>query len=375
MPFASITDVRDLKGKRVLVRAGLNVPLENGVVRDEFRLTQALPTIRFLIEQGARVIVLAHIGREPEETLKPVYEALRKHISVAWAGGLISEEVDQKVAALTDGEVLLLENVRSDVREEEGDETFARALALHGDLYVNDAFSDSHRAHASIVGIPKYLPAYAGQLFVREYEALKKAFTPAHPALFILGGAKFETKMPLVARFVKEYDHVFIGGALANDFYKARGYEVGTSKVSDVDLSDSPMVTDARIVVPKDVVVEGPNGRATKAADAVATDEAIFDAGPEACKELESLINDARMILWNGPLGNFEKGYSEATEEVARMIARSSAYSIIGGGDTIAAIEKLKLDEKFCFVSTAGGAMLVFLETETLPGIEALSQK
>ncbi len=375
MPFASIVDVQDLKGKRVLVRAGLNVPLENGVVRDEFRLTHALPTIHFLIEQGARVIVLAHIGREPHETLRPVHDALKKHIPVTWAGGLVGDDVDQKIAALMDGEVLLLENVRSDVREEENDDALARALALHGDIYVNDAFADSHRAHTSIVGIPKYLPSYAGMLFVREYEQLKKAFTPSHPALFILGGAKFETKMPLVSRFVNEYDHVFIGGALANDFYKARGYEVGVSKTSDIDLSSSPLIDDARIMVPKDVLVEGPNGRATKAADAVATDEAIFDAGTEALKQLESLIKDAQMILWNGPLGNFEKGFSEATEEVARMIARSSAYSIIGGGDTVAAIEKLKLDEKFCFVSTAGGAMLVFLETETLPGIEALSQK
>ncbi len=374
MPFSSIEEVKDLKGKRVILRAGLNVPLVDGVVRDAFRLTQALPTIQFLVERGARVVVLAHIGREPHETLKPVYDALTKYIPATWAGGLLGEEVDQKVAALKDGEVLLLENLRSDVREEENNESFARALALHGDLYVNDAFADSHRAHASIVGIPKYLPAYAGQLFVKEYEALKKAFTPAHPALFILGGAKFETKMPLVSRFVKEYDHVFIGGALANDFYKARGYEVGASKVSDIDLSGSPLLNDDRVIIPADVVVDGPEGRRTIKADAVAPGESILDAGPESMKVLEILIKNAHTILWNGPLGNFEKGYSDATDAVAQMIAESSATSILGGGDTVAAIEKLKLDKKFCFVSTAGGAMLVFLETETLPGIEALKR-
>ena len=371
-PFHTLDEIPDLSGKRALVRAGLNVPLAGGAVRADFRIREACKTIEYLQKRGARVIVLAYIGRDPGETLKPVHESMRRFLEIQWAGGLVGEPVSVAVSALKGGEALLLENTRSDPREEANDEALSQALAAYGDIYINDAFADSHRVYASIVGIPKYLPSYAGFSFVREYEHLSKAFDPAHPALLALGGAKFETKLPLVERFVKEYDHVFIGGAIANDFLKAKGYEVGKSKISDIDLSGSPLLSDSRIIVPDDVVVSGPGGRIAKAADAVTKDESILDIGPKTMGKLAPIVSDAKTILWNGPLGNYEECYIEATNTLAKMIAESSATSILGGGDTIAAIEKLVLNEKFTFISTAGGAMLEFLERETLPGIDAL---
>jgi len=377
-PFHTIDEVWPLRGKRVIVRAGLNVPLADGVVRDDFRIKEASKTIQFLQKEGVRVVVLAYIGRDPNETLKPVYESMKRFLPISWAGGLVDEKAAAAVSALRDGEAVLLENTRSHLGEESNDEAFARALAAYGDIYVNDAFADSHRAYASIVGISKYLPSYAGLIFAREYEMLSHAFNPKHPALFILGGAKFETKLPLVERFVQKYDHVFIGGAIANDFLKGKGYEVGKSKISDIDLSASPLRSDPRIIIPSDVIISGPRRRMTKAANAVLPEESILDVGPQTVQNLAPFISAAKTILWNGPLGNYEGGYDDATIALAKLIADASehggAVSILGGGDTIAAIEKLGLNNKFTFISTAGGAMLQFLETETLPGIEALTK-
>lgn len=358
-----IKDVKDLRGKRVLLRASLNVPVKDGVVTETFRLEQALPTLDFLKAQGAKVIVVGHIGREPEDSLKPVFEAFLDMTDIKWGGD---------VASLQNGEAMLLENLRQDPRESEGDDDLAKELAALADIYVNDAFSDSHREHSSIVGVPKYLPSYFGFSFLREYVALGKVMKPVSPAVFILGGAKFETKMPLVLRYAEIYDTVFIGGALANDIFKARGYEVGTSLVSDVDLAGHAILDNARVMVPTDVVVKNGGGEREVGARGVETQEAILDIGPTALKELGAKLKNAKTILWNGPLGNFEKGYSLGTETLARAIAKSDAYSVVGGGDTIAAIRSLGLQDRFGFMSTAGGAMLVFLEKGTLPAIEAV---
>lgn len=362
----SIRDVKDLRGKRVLLRASLNVPVENGVVTETFRLEQALPTLDFLKKQGAKVVVIGHIGRGPEESLKPVFEALLAMTDIKWGGS---------VADLQNGEAMLLENLRQDKREGEGDDGLAKELAALADIYVNDAFSDSHREHSSITGVPKYLPSYFGFSFLREYEALQKVTKPVSPSVFILGGAKFETKMPLVERYAQIYDTVFIGGALANDIFKAKGYEVGTSLVSDVDLSGNAILENPRIMVPTDVVVKNGGNDREVGARGVEGTEAILDIGPLALKELNTKLSGAKTILWNGPLGNFEKGYSLGTETLARAIAKSGAYSVVGGGDTIAAIRSLGLQDHFGFMSTAGGAMLVFLETGTLPSIDAVLER
>jgi phosphoglycerate kinase len=365
-----VTDIKDLAGKRVLLRASLNVPIQDGKVIDTFRLEQALPTLDHLKKQGARVVVIGHIGRESDESLKPVSEALNRLTDVKW-GGTIKDALGT-IFSLQNGEAILLENLRQDPRESDNSSVFAKELASLADLYVNDAFADSHREHASIVGVPRYLPSFFGHSFIHEYEALKQVANPKHPAVFILGGAKFETKMPLIERYAKVYDQVVIGGALANDIYLARGYEVGKSLVSEVDLTGSKLLHDPKIIVPVDVVVKSGDKNREVGARGVSADEFIYDAGPSALKEIESIVKEAKTVLWNGPLGNFEKGFSFGTEMLARIIAKSDAYSVVGGGDTIAAIRSLGLEDKFGFMSTAGGAMLVFLETGTLPAIKAV---
>lgn len=369
----SISDIYSLKGKRVLLRASLNVPLKNDEVAETFRLEQALPTINFLQEHGARTIIIGHIGRDPEETLKPVADELAHMAGVKWGGDISG--ASEALATLQDGEAILLENLRRDSREGAGDDSLAKELSDLADIYINDAFSDSHRDHASIVGIPKYLPSYFGFSFLHEYNALSAVLNPVSPSVFIIGGAKFETKLPLVQKFANRYDHVFIAGALANDIYKARGLEVGRSLVSDIDLSGNELLSASNLILPTDVVVEAQDGSRRVVTDAeVQSDDIIFDAGPATIANLTPLIKKAKTILWNGPLGNYEKGYAESTEELAGIIADSKANSVVGGGDTIASIRQLGLSEQFGFLSSAGGAMLVFLETGTLPAIDAVKK-
>jgi phosphoglycerate kinase len=367
-----IADVADLKGRYVIVRAALNVPMADGKVANQFRIIRALPTIEHLVAAGARVILMGHIGREPHETLLPVYEILKEHFTITWSPELTGPGVMEKRNALQDGEVLMLENVRQHPGETENDAALASEWASLGELYVADAFADAHRAHASVVGIPSHLPSYAGINFSLEYEELKRSMTPTAPSLFILGGAKFETKTPLVEKFLGTYDHIFIGGALAHDFFVARGLSVGKSLVSDIDLSQFAFVNDPRILLPIDVVVATGNVTRTTTPDDVHEDEVIVDAGPETIAMLSLYTRGAQSILWNGPLGNYEHGHEAATVALARLIAESSAYTVVGGGDTVASIEALGLSGKFGFMSTAGGAMLEFLEHGTIVGVDAL---
>lgn len=370
-----LSSITDLSGKRVLVRASLNVPVEDGVVVDPFRIMRGLPTIKFLSSKGAQVILMGHIGRDPEETMLPVYREFLKHIPLTFTYDLLGAETIECIGNMKDGEVILLENLRRDPGEKENDPAFVKALASLADIYVNDAFSVSHREHASIVGVSKLLPSYAGLNFMHEYVELMKASAPVSPSLFMLGGAKFDTKMPLVEQFLNIYDHIFIGGALANDFFKARGYEVGKSLVSDVDLSGSPLLTHPKLLLPVDVIVADEEGSRETTPDDVEPGETILDAGPKTVAMLKPLIAEAETILWNGPLGNYEAEFFEGTQDVARLVAAALAHSVIGGGDTVAAIGALNLQDRFSFLSTAGGAMLDFLEDGSLPGIDALVAK
>jgi len=372
MQLPAIVDREDLKGVRVLLRSSLNVPLEGGVVQSEFRIRRALPTLKYLRKAGARVVLVGHIGREPEESLRPVFDALKKHIEVSWSDASVGEEAKQVVDKMEDGDIVMLENLRRYPEEVANDVGFSKTLASLADMYVNDAFSVSHRRHASIVGVPNYLPGYAGITFVEEYTALTKAMTPESPSLFILGGSKFETKLPLIERYADIYSEVFVGGALANDLFKARGLSVGKSVVSDIDLSGQSIVVNERVLLPIDVTVTNGELRRVTVPEDVHDDEYIYDAGPKTIEMLRARMQDAKTILWNGPLGYYEHGFAEYTKQCAEEVARSSAHSIVGGGDTVAAIELLGLQAEFDFISTAGGAMLVFLETGTLPGIEAL---
>jgi phosphoglycerate kinase len=370
-----ITDVENLKGKYVLVRSSLNIPLHEGKIRNAFRLERALPTLRYLHEAGARTIILGHLGRKPEESLKPVFDALEKRLPVHWGGVVTGEEFLARKELLADGEILMAENLRQDEREKENDAEFVEYLASLGDIYVNDAFAVAHREHASTFGLAQKLPAYAGLTMEEEVTELSKAFTPEHPSLFLLGGAKFETKMPLVEKYLEVYDQVFIAGALMNDIFKAKGYEVGKSLVSDISLQGAPLLDNPKLLLPIDVVVDGPAGKQTKTPDQVLPEEKIMDIGPLTVDMLVTYIEKAKTILWNGPFGAYEIGYIESTETTAKHVAHSDAFSVIGGGDTVAAIEKLELNDEFGFVSIAGGAMLAFLEHGSTSVIDVLGKE
>lgn len=375
MSYKTLNELPDVRGKRVLVRSELNAPVENGVVTDTYRIEQAVPTLRELIERGAKVIVIAHIGREPSETLAPVADALRRLLpTVEFVPSLVGDAVSQAVESLPEGGIVLLENLRSEEGETANDPAFAESLALLAEYYVDDAFGATHRAHASIVGVATRLPAYAGRLLERELVEMAKGLEPESPSLFILGGAKFETKEPLLEAALPRYDRVFIGGALANDFLKAEGFVVGRSLVSEGVEKAAELLASGKILLPVDVVVEGPEGVVTKRADQVGPEDMIVDIGPESVTELGVHIAHANTILWNGPLGLFEKGYTQSTEQVAELVADAKGHSIVGGGDTVAAIRELGLAEKFNFLSTGGGAMLDYLVDGSLPGVEVLKE-
>ena len=372
LPFKSVTACTDLQGKYVFLRASINVPIEEGVVKNQFRITRGLATIQYLVAHGAKVIIAGHVGSDGSISAEPIADVFSTHVPTTFSSEILGEGTQSLRDALKDGEVLLLQNLRSNAGEKKNDAAFAQQLAELADVYVNDAFSASHREHASLSSITQFLPSYVGLNFVHEYQELTKALTPDSPSLFMLGGAKFDTKMPLVEKFLDIYDYVFVGGALANDFFKAKGYETGKSLVSDVSLAGSPLMTHPKILLPLDVVVEKDGVSRTVVPSEVRADERILDAGPKTVQMLAEHIAKAKMVLWNGPFGDYEHGFEEQTIAVAKRIAEAPGYSVIGGGDTVASIEELNCQEKYNFLSTAGGAMLTFLELGTLPAIEVL---
>lgn len=372
MDLKKISEVENLQGKTVIVRASCNVPLVEGKVRNSFRLRRALPTLEYLKSKGAKTIVLSHIGREPEETLRPVYEEMNQTLAMKWGGLVTSPEFMSARESLQEGEILFAENLRQDEREAKNDGEFVTLLAAGADLYVNDAFAEVHRDHASTLGLAKVLPAYAGLALLDEVAGVTKVMSPEKPSLFLLGGAKFKTKMPLVQKYLEIYDQVFVGGALANDVLKARGFNVGQSLVSDISLTDSPILNNEKLIIPIDVVVEGPDGVLVKKPEAVTDEEKIYDMGPESIALLADYIKQASTILWNGPFGNYEAGFIDSTEAIAKEVAVSNNFSVLGGGDTVAAVEKLGLNDQFGFVSIGGGSMLTLLEHGTTPVLDCL---
>lgn len=370
----SIKDLKVLKGKKVILRADFNVPMKNGVVLDDFRIKKTIPTILFLQKKGAKVIIISHIGRDSKESLFEVSKSVKKYVKnfEFINAPIFSDTTEQRVNSLKDGEVILLENLRSETGEEKNSPSFARALSRYGEIYINDAFSVSHREHASVVGITKYLPGYAGYQMEAEIENLSKVFSPGHPFLFILGGAKFETKIPLIKKFLRQADNIFIAGAIANDFFKAKGYEIGTSLTSNANFQITPLLKAKNLILPIDVeVTKNSKNHFTKPIE-VMVDESIVDIGPLSIEVLKDLIGKAGFILWNGPLGKYETGFGGATEEILKVISKSKAKNVIGGGDTVELISKLKIESKLGFVSTGGGATLDFLSKGTLPGIRVL---
>jgi phosphoglycerate kinase len=377
----TIRDIEYVDGVKVLVRADFNVPIKHGAVGDDFRIRAALPTIDFLTNKGAVVILISHL--ESNDGENPSLAPIAKHLEklgrtvtfikdVKHAHEIIEAKMSEKKVG--SGMIVLFENLRFSDGEKDNDPTFAKELASLADVYVNEAFPVSHRAHASIVGIPKFLPSYAGLQFEKEVSHLSKAFSPGHPFVFVLGGAKFDTKLPLIARFSTIADIIFLGGALGNDALLAKGISVGASKISSGNVDISAMVSQPNIIVPIDATIQD---HSAKDIDAIGAKDAILDAGPKTLALVGEKIRTAKFILWNGPLGPYEDGYVEGTKSVANMIADrtqadSSVVSMVGGGDTLAAIANLGIEDKFTFVSSGGGAMLDFLAKGTLPGIEAL---
>ena len=367
----TLKDIGNVDGKIALVRVDFNVPVEAGVVQDDFRIKSALPTIDFLKKAGSRVCIIAHseANKEGEKsTLKPAFGVLKNIMDCVFANTL-----DEAKTLLEVNDVVLVENLRANSGEKSNDEEYAKEIAGLADFYVNDAFSVCHREHASIVGVPKFLPSYAGLQLEKEIAELSKAFNPAHPFVFILGGAKFETKLPLINKFIDKADFLCIGGALSNDILKAQGKNVGKSLVSKTEIDLSVVIESKKLMKIVDVVVENNGNTETKKVEDISDEDNIMDAGVETIKIWEEKIRDGAFVLWNGPLGNFELGFDKGTLALAQAIASSDAESIVGGGDTLSAIKKLNLEKAFSFISTGGGATLDFLANETLPGIQALN--
>lgn len=370
----TVKDIADLKGKRVVLRLDFNVPIKNGKIMETTRIDRALPTIEYLRKKGARIIILSHLGTDASMSLKPItrYVSQVLHINIGFVPDFNVAGARTVTEGLANGGVVVFENLRSDPREVKNDPAFSKYLASFGDIYVNDAFAVSHRAHASIVGITKYLPSYIGFLIADEIKNLSLALLPKHPFLFILGGAKFETKMPLLKKFMKVADKVFVGGILANDFFKDKGYEVGTSVVDVYKNKLTPLLKKGNIILPSDVIAKNSKKSFAKNANDVLPDESIVDVGPETINGLAVILKKTKLVVWNGPLGFYEGGFDKGTIALMHAIAKSKAVSIIGGGDTAVVVEKLGIAKKFTFVSTGGGATLEFLANGTLPGIEAV---
>lgn len=371
MKLRTVKEIKNLKGKRVLLRLGLNAAIENGKVAGGYRIKQVIPTIAYLKKKGARVVVIGHIGRHKKDTLRPVADYINRRIKIGFIPDLHDKKLTSILENMKEGTVLMLENLRSDSGEVGNKMEFAKYLAAFGDIYVNDAFPVSHRKHASIVLLPKLLPSYIGFQFEREIKNLSVAVKPPRPFLFILGGAKPSTKIPLMKKFLKEADSVFIGGALANNFFKEFGYETGRSLIEKGEFNLKPLLKNKKLLLPADVVVESKNFLVKKPKD-LSKNEIIVDAGNETIAKLEKIVKRSKFVLWNGPLGNYEKGFDKGTRDLLKILAKSKAKTIIGGGDTLTVAFNMNLHNKFTFVSTGGGAMLDFLADGKLPGIDAI---
>lgn len=382
MKFKRMSEV-DLRGKRVFIRCDLNVPIEDGRISDDTRIRASVPGIKYALEQGAAVMVTSHLGRptegelKPEDSLAPVAEKLGALLKIEvpllrdWVNG-----VDVKP-----GQVVLLENCRVNKGEKKDDEALARKIAALCDVYVNDAFGTAHRAEATTHGVARFAKvACAGPLMAAELDALGKALAnPERPLIAIVGGSKVSTKLTVLGELAKKVDSLIVGGGIANTFLLAAGKPIGKS-LAEPDLAGEAkrIMKKTNVPLPTDVIAAAgidANGK-TRKVEAVAKDEMILDIGPETAKAFAAALKNAGTIVWNGPVGVFEKDqFAKGTEAIARAVAASKAFSIAGGGDTVAAIHKFKLARRIDYISTAGGAFLEFLEGKKLPAVAALEAR
>jgi phosphoglycerate kinase len=386
----SVTDI-DVKGKRVLVRVDYNVPIKDGKVSDDTRIVAAMPTLNYLLDHGAAVILCSHLGRpkgapDPQYSLRPVADYLAGLLGkpVAFAEDCIGPTAEKAAQALKPGDVLLLENTRFHAGETKNDPEMARQLAALADIYVNDAFGSAHRAHASTEGVAKYLPAVAGFLMEKEIKYLGQAIAdPRQPFIAILGGAKVSDKIGVIRNLLMKADQVLIGGGMANTFFKAQGYPVGDSLAEDevLDTARELLKTGrTRLRLPVDVVIadafDNQAHSKTMAMGPVPDGWRILDIGPETIAAYRKALQGAGTIVWNGPMGVFEfPNFAKGTFAIAQAVADSGAISIVGGGDSVAAINESGLSDRITHISTGGGASLEMLEGLTLPGLAALLDK
>ena len=380
----------NFKDKQVLVRVDFNVPLGNdGRVdeKEDWRLEAALPTIRYLLDQKAKIILLAHLGRPGGKVveslrLDPIAKRLEELLGqpIVKLDDCLGQGVEERIKNIQAGEIFLLENLRFQAGEKNNQPDFAQQLAKFGEIYVSNAFGTIHRAHASIVGLPQHLPSCAGLLLEKEIKALSKILDePIHPLVVIIGGVKISTKIKVIKSFLKQADNLILGGALANTVIEARGFDIGKSIAEEgmVDEVKKLELTNTRLHIPVDVVASiNAQGQAPSRIALVGKTEEkemILDIGPDTIKLFNQIISQAKMIVWNGPMGVSEVDkFASGSRDIAQAVAQSSAFSVVGGGDTIALLEQLNLIDKIGHVSTGGGAMLKFLAKEKLPGIDAL---
>ena len=382
MPKVKTLKDISVKNKRVLMRVDFNVP--PGEKKKLFKIEAVIPTLKYLIQQKAKIILMSHLGRPGGKVVKNlrldlIVKELEKLLKrkVQKLDSAVGKGVQQVVEEMKPGEIIMLENIRFYPEEEKNSPKFAKQLAKLGDIFINEAFAVSHRKHASIVGIAKHLPSFVGMIFEKEIKELDKAVhKPKHPLLFIIGGAKIKTKIKVIEKFLKKADKLLVGGALPNTIFAAKGIDMGKSLVEKdmFKVVEGLNLENPKLQLPVDFVCQNFE-ISLRSINAVKENELAFDLGPRTVELFCQLVRDAKMVVWNGPLGFVEKEpFDGASEAIARTIVQSKAYSIVGGGDTVAFIKRLGLEKKFNYVSTGGGAMLEYLANETLPGIEALKK-
>ena len=386
----------DVAGKKCLVRCDFNVPMKDGKITDDFRIVSALPTIQYLIENKACVILMSHMGKpkgepKPELSLRPVAERLTEllgqEVKFSSCPTVVCDHIRETAAALQPGEVMLLENTRYRKEETKGEEPFTGELASLGELFVNDAFGTAHRDHSSTAGIARYLPTVSGFLIEKEVKFLGDAVeSPERPFVAIMGGAKVGDKIPVIENLMKKVDTIIIGGGMTYTFYKAQGYEIGTSILDEdsIELSKELLAkaeqAGVKIMLPVDAVVtddfEANNVIKTVAATEIPADMMGMDIGPKTIELYQAAIAEAKTVVWNGPMGVFENPkFETGTKAIAQALADSDAVTVIGGGDSAAAVEQFGLKDKMTHVSTGGGASMEFLEGKVLPGIACIEEK